>query len=108
MTDVPLLGQDPPDGEQPMKLTTAFVVFVDELGRVGASAEPSLLGDNITLGRLAGPDDIYGACANVMRQLTTQFAALETHAVVQSAAVRAAKAAQDAKISQMVANSRNP
>jgi hypothetical protein len=108
-SNVPLLGQDQPDTEQQPTippLTTAFVVFTDAAGRVGFSADAELLADSLTISRLASPDDMYGGCANVMRQITTQFTALETHSFVMSQARAAADAAQNAKIGKMVANSR--
>lgn len=104
---VPLIGQSEPENQAPesISLQTAYVIFVDHLGRVGFSPDPDLLADSITMNRLATPDDMYGAAANVMRQLAAQFTAVETHQFMISQAHAAAQAAENAKIAAMVNHS---
>lgn len=79
--DIPLLGQNKtqapkqPEAPEIIEAVTAFVVYLTPDGRVMADVD---LNAPITAQRPPTFDDMYGMCANVMKDVTNTDSAMKT------------------------------
>lgn len=87
------------DVEPALQVRTAFLVIVQENGEVVASPDLSL---RLQRTYIPTADDVYGACAVTLKDLTVQDASQATAIGMQQMAAHAQKRMQDARIAQQL------
>lgn len=105
MSDIPLLGQNKPEDKEGITLPplrTAFLVFQDYDGQWGATNDLSVLSDELSVDKMAHPDEIAAGCYSVGLDVAAQKTAAQVHMVMQQVAVAARNAALHQQVQQQL------